>query len=66
MRSQRRNGSELNDPLLEELDEARRRIFAKCDHDPEKVYEYFMEYQKQFADRLIGRHEKKPKRKSAA
>jgi hypothetical protein len=60
------DASELSDPLLEELDEARRRIFAKCDHDPEKVYEYFMEYQKQFADRLISRHEKKPQGRSAA
>lgn len=60
------DASELSDPLLEELDEARRRLFTKCDHDPEKVYEYFMEYQKQFADRLISRHEKKPQGRSAA
>ena len=60
------HAADANDPLLEELDEARSRIFAKCDHDPEKVYEYFMEYQKQFADRLISRHEEKPQGRSAA
>jgi hypothetical protein len=60
------DASEVNDPLLEELDEARHRIFAKCDHDPEKVFDYFMEYQKQFADRLISRHHRPPQDKSAA
>jgi hypothetical protein len=55
-----------NDPLLEELDEARQRIFAKCDHDPAKVIEWYMEYQKQYADRLISRHQQSPRDKSAA
>lgn len=57
---------EQNDPLLEELDEARQRIFAKCDHDPEKVIAWYMEYQKQYADRLISRHQQSPRDKSAA
>lgn len=47
--------SERNDPLLEELDKARRRIFQRCDHDPAKVLAYYMEYLKQYADRLISR-----------
>jgi hypothetical protein len=54
------------DPLLEELDDARQRIFAKCDHDPAKVIAWYMEYQKQYADRLISRHQQSPRDKSAA
>lgn len=58
--------SEKHDPLLEELDEARRRIFDRCDRDPDKVMAYYMELQKQYADRLISRHEHRAKGKSAA
>jgi hypothetical protein len=57
---------EQNNPLLEELDEARQCIFAKCDHDPAKVIAWYMEYQKQYADRLISRHQQSPRDKSAA
>lgn len=57
---------ESSDPLLEELAEARERIFARCDRDPAKVLEYYLEYQKQYADRLISRHEHLSKGKSAA
>ena len=57
---------ESKDPLLEELDEARRRMFERCDRDPAKVLAYYLEYQKQFADRLISRHERRPQGKSAA
>ncbi|WP_420126046.1 hypothetical protein [Longimicrobium sp.] len=57
---------ENKDPLLEELDEARRRIFERCDRDPAKVLAYYLEYQKQFADRLISRHDHRPEGKSAA
>jgi hypothetical protein len=58
--------SENKDPLLEELDEARRRMFERCDRDPAKVLAYYLEYQKQFADRLISRHDRQPRDKSAA
>ena len=54
------------DPLLEELDEARRRMFERCDRDPAKALAYYLEYQKQFADRLISRHGHRPEGKSAA
>jgi hypothetical protein len=57
---------ELNDPLLEELDEARARLFAKCGNDPERVFAWFLEYQKQYSDRLISRHQQSPRGKSAA
>jgi Mg/Co/Ni transporter MgtE len=42
------------DPLLDEIDEARRRILAECDNDPRKALESYLEYQKQFADRLVN------------
>jgi hypothetical protein len=58
--------SENRDLLLEELDEARRRMFERCDRDPDRVLAYYLEYQKQFADRLISRHEPQPRGKSAA
>jgi hypothetical protein len=47
------NRPRTGDPLLDEIDGARRRILADCDNDPEKVLEFYMEYQKQFADRLV-------------
>ncbi len=42
-----------DDPLLDEVDEARLRILAKHDNDYRKVWESYLEYQKQFADRLV-------------
>ena len=55
-----------NDPLLDEVDEARRRILAECGNDPQKVMESYLEYQKQFADRLVRYDKADRKGKSAA
>lgn len=41
------------DDVIEEVREIRRRISAQFDDDPIKLGEYLMEYQKQFADRLV-------------
>ena len=54
------------DALLEELDETRSRIFAKCDHDPARVLAWYLEEQKQHAGRLISRHSESPRGNSAA
>jgi Mg/Co/Ni transporter MgtE len=54
------------DPLLDEVDEARRRILAECDNDPRKALESYLEYQKQFADRLVDYSEPASPGKSAA
>jgi hypothetical protein len=54
------------DPLLDEVDEARRRILAECDNDPKKVMESYLEYQKQFADRLVNYDKADCNGKSAA
>lgn len=46
------SGTEADD-VIEEVREIRRRISARFDDDPVKLGAYLMEYQKQFADRLI-------------
>jgi hypothetical protein len=57
---------ESEDPLLAELDDIRRRIFEECGNDPQRYIAFYREYQKQFADRLITRHDRQPRDKSAA
>lgn len=47
------------DDAIEEVWEIRRRIWARFDNDPDKVSAYYMELQKQYAERLI---EAPPKR----
>lgn len=42
-----------HDSTLERIWEARRRIYAQCDHDPVKLVEYYRERQKKNASRLI-------------
>lgn len=49
MRRRRKTG----DPLLDEVYEARQRILEECGGDPQKALESYLEYQKQFADRLV-------------
>lgn len=50
------------DPLLDEVEEARRRILAEHGGDYRKVFEFYMEDQKRFTDRLIT-PENDPRRK---
>jgi len=47
--------SENKDPLMEDLDEARQRIFETSDHDPTKVLALYLECQKRYSDRPISR-----------
>lgn len=54
------------DPLLDEIDEARRRILSDCGNDPEKVLEFYKEYQKQFADRIVDYSNEPRRGKTAA
>jgi hypothetical protein len=45
------------DDAVEEVRAIRRAISAEFDHDPRKYYEYLVEFQKQFGDRLVtGEH----------
>jgi hypothetical protein len=41
------------DDAIEEVREIRRRISARFDHDPVKLGEHYMEFQKRHADRLV-------------
>jgi hypothetical protein len=40
--------------VIEEIREVRHRISARFDHDPVRLVAYYMELQKNYADRLIG------------
>ena len=42
-----------SDPVIDEIRETRHRISARFDHDPSRLVAYYMEVQKQYADRLI-------------
>ena len=41
------------DPVIDEIREVRRRISARFDDDPERLVAYYIEIQKQYADRLL-------------
>lgn len=43
-----------DDPVLEELDDVRQRIFEECGNDPQRYIAFYREYQKQFGDRLVN------------
>jgi hypothetical protein len=43
---------EAEDPIAQ-VRRVRHEISAKCDHDPRKLVEHYMELQKRHADRLI-------------
>ena len=47
----------VNDPTIEEVREARRRISEDCGHDPERLVAYYMKLQEQYRERLIGQVE---------
>jgi hypothetical protein len=43
----------IDDPVLEEIWEARRKISARCDNDPYKLVAYYIELEKQNPHRLL-------------
>ena len=43
---------------LEQVRSARRQISEAFDHDPRKLVEHYMEMQRKYADRLVGREKK--------
>lgn len=45
---------EPEDPVLDELDDARRRIFEECGNDPQRYIAFYREYQKQFTEQLVN------------
>lgn len=42
------------DPLIDEIYETRKRISREHGDDIDRLVEHYMEYEKQFADRLIS------------
>jgi hypothetical protein len=42
-----------DEPTLTRIRNARQRISAACGHDPYKLVEHYLQYQKQYQDRLI-------------
>lgn len=42
------------DPSLEEIWEIREKLSAQFDHDPQRLFEYIMEYQKTLGNRLLS------------
>lgn len=46
---------EENDPLLDEVEEAQRRVEAEYDHNPAALLASYLEEQKQYSGRLIRR-----------
>lgn len=59
---------ELPDPLIDEIHAIRKKIWEEHGNDIGRVVEHYMEYQKQFADRLISPPSSSPPKgdKSAA
>lgn len=45
----------VSDPLLDEVEEAQRRVEAEYDNDPAKLLASYLEEQELYADRLIRR-----------
>ena len=43
-----------NDPAMERIREARRRISAAVGHDPKRLVERYIRLQKRHGDRLVG------------
>ncbi len=43
-----------DDPVVERVRAARRRIVEECDGDPHKIYEWAKKMEARYADRLVG------------
>ena len=48
------------DPMIDEIRAIRRKISAEHGHDPKRLVEHYMEFQQQFADRLVAPPEPRP------
>lgn len=52
---------DFDDPV-EEIRRIREQISARFDHDPERLFRYYLEFQEQFRDRMLSSHND-PRRK---
>ena len=57
-----------DDPAIQAVRDARRKISESVGHDPQKLVEYYRQRQERHRDRLIHRqtHESKPQDENAA
>jgi len=44
-----------SDPVIDEIREVRHRISARFGHNPERLFEHYMQVQKEYRDRLVDR-----------
>jgi hypothetical protein len=51
------NSDDQDDAVIAEIREIRRRIFAECGNDPQRLFERQVEFSKQFKDRLVSMHD---------
>ena len=42
-----------SDPVIDEVREVRHRISERHGHDPERLIEYYLEFQERYRDRLL-------------
>jgi len=42
-----------SDPVIDEIREVRHRISARFGHDPERLFEHYMQVQKEYQSRLV-------------
>ena len=47
-----------NDPVVDEIRRIRHQISEEHGHDPKRLVAYYIEFQKQFKDRLINTKQK--------
>ncbi len=45
--------SRFDDPVIDEIREIRHRISERCQHDPTKLVEYYLQMQEKYQDRLL-------------
>jgi len=43
-----------DDPTITRIREARHKISEDCEHDPQKMVEYYVELQKKYQERVIS------------
>jgi hypothetical protein len=42
-----------NDPVIDEIRDVRHRISERFEHDPQRLVAHYLQYQKQYRDRLL-------------
>ena len=56
----------IDDPLVDDVREVRRRISAEHGHDPAQLVAYYMELQKKYRDRMVTSEPKEDRKDPSA